>query len=476
MKDKNKLKTILVLLCIVFTIPSIVHMLTGNRIFDLNSDFNFFYMTSTGLSKAIGTIFFVGIFTAICITYFMIIKYNKEIFKDSKQFIKFILIISIIFLIMLPLTSTDVFYYIGTGWSDAHYKVNPYYTSVKEILSTNTTAQSDEMLLKMRGVWEGQTIVYGPIWPLICKILSWLSFGNLAIALFIYKILNLVLHIVNTKMIYKMTGKKQIFALIYGLNPIILFECLTNVHNEMLVIFFIVAALYFFIVKKKMLPTIIFLALATAVKYYAILLIPFIVLYYYRKEKPLKKILYSAMWAIVFGVVLVGCYLIYTRNLEVLKGILTQQNKFANSFFILIAVRNLELASAISKGCMLGFIVIYCSEIIRLIFTKKQYKFFDYIRKYQWLLIIFIFGTITNFQPWYTLWLLPTICWQSSKSIKNNLIIIMASELANVVYFTFNGSYIYGQYYWALMIGIILVNKIINKKDKIKLGETNVKK
>lgn len=424
---KNKLKTIFLLLCIIAVIPSILYIIKGNQIYNLVSDYNVFYGMQIPMGKVLGSILFPTVFGGMFIIYFMIIKYHKDIFKSTKQMITFVAIISIIFIMILPLTSTDIFYYIGTGWSDSHYNINPYYTSVGELIAENNEAANDQMLLKMRGIWENQTIVYGPLWPMICKVLSGLSFGNLTVALFIYKFFNLCMHIANTYIIYKIT-KKKIFAIMYGLNPLILMECLSNVHNEMLVIFLIVLALYFFIVKRKMALTIIAFALATAVKYYAILFVPFTVLYYYQKEKISKKILYSCAWACLFLVILVLCYMVYMQDLGVLKGIVDQQEKIANSFYLFIGINEYQLAVTIAQGIMTAFIAVYIIEIMKLLFSDQTYTFSYYVRKYQWLLLLFIFTTITNFQSWYITWLFPGICFQKSKHIRFNLSIMLSGR------------------------------------------------
>lgn len=470
-KSKHDLKLIFILLCVAFATPSIVYLITGKSISNLVSSFTFFY-TNPSLEitpiKIISTILFLTIFLGISFVYYKIVKENKKVFIDNKQMAKFIIIVSIIFLIMLPLTSTDVFYYIGTGWSEACYGVNPYYTSVQELIQVNTTAANDEILLKMPGVWAGQTIVYGPVWPLICKILSGLSMGNLAFALFIYKLFNLILHISNAYLIYKITKGKKVFVLAYALNPLVLFDGITNVHNEMLVIFFILLALYFFVRKKDMFFTVVFFALATAVKYFAILLVPFIVLYYYRKEKPLKKILYSSLWAIVFIIVLCMCYALYMRDFSVLKGIATQQGKFANSIFIFFAIRNIGIAMTVSKGFMLAFVIIYIYTIFKLLFTTKQYTLSMLMRQYNFLLILFIFGTITNLQSWYMLWLLPTIMWQNSENVKQIMAITIIAEVANIVFFIYYESYIFGQLY---IIITILLNVIVSYKNEYNLKQ-----
>lgn len=470
--DKNitNFKLIYALLAIAFISPSIAYILKGKSILNLQSSCSFFYMNPTEIlskEKILSTMFFAIILLGIVVTYFMILKNYKKLFKRKEDIAKFILIVAVIFFIMLPLTSTDVFYYISTGWSEAEYGVNPYYTSVHELSQMEEYADrtsSDTILLKMPGIWSDTTIVYGPLWPLICKVLSGMSMGNLAVALFIYKLFNLCIHLLNCYLIYKITNKKKIFTLIYALNPMVLFEALCNVHNDILVICLILVATYFFVKKKNIALTVIFFALATAVKYYAILLIPFFIIYHYRKETTLKKILYSFGWAILFIVVLAICYSLYMRDFEVLKGIFVQQNKYSGSIFLVIALyTDIHKASMLSKGFMLAFIVIYLYNIFRLLFTKKKISFTENMRTYNSLLLLFMFGTITNFQPWYTMWLLPTIMWQKGKTVKNIINITIASQIAYSVFFLFNESFIYGKYFYMLMVVLIFTPNILRK-------------
>lgn len=464
----NNYKVIFILLCLGFIFPSLAFLISGRKILDLLSSFTFFFTNPTlniTSEKIIGTIFFVGLFIAIAYFYYKILKNHKQLFNSTKKVFIFIIVVSLLFFIMLPLTSTDVFYYIATGWSEAHYGVNPYYTSVQDVLVQNELARQDEILQKMPGVWVDQTIVYGPFWPLICKMLSGLSFGNLFVALLIYKLFNLILHIVNTYLIYKITNKRNLFTLMYGINPLILFDGLANVHNEVLLIFLILLGLYFFIKKRNMVLTIVFFALATAVKYVAILLIPFIVLYYYRKEKVTKKILYSSSWAILFIIILLLCYSVYMRDIDFLNGILTQQGKFMNSILTGLAIEDFRLALTVSKGFMLAYVIIFIISIIKIMFSKKQYTFSSLIRKYNDLLVLFLFGTITNFQSWYTLWLLPTVIWDNSKNIKWLLSITVLAELANTVYFIAYEHYIFGAIYSVLLIIALIVSKAICNKN-----------
>ena len=477
-KKEINWKIIFILLSVAFISPSMIYLLQRRKIIDLVSSFTFFFTDSTwGITpgKVIGTIFFVGIFVALAFVYYKIIKNHKKEFTSGKKVAKFVIIVSLLFFIMLPLTSTDVFYYIGTGWSEAHYKVNPYYTSVNDVITESEDAANDEMLLKMKGIWSGQTIVYGPVWPLICKILSGLSMGNLFLALFIYKIFNLGLHLINTYLIYKITNKRNIFVLLYGINPLILFDGLANVHNELMLIFLILLGLYFFIKKKNLVLTVIAFALASAVKYVAILLIPFIILYYYRKENLFKRILYSFLWAILFIMVLAVCYSVYMRDFDFLNGIMTQQGKFVNSIFTPLVLKDFNLGLTVSKGFMLAFIVIYLITIIKLLFTKKQYIFSTYIRKYNGLLVLFLFGVITNFQSWYTLWLLPTMMWDTSKNIKWLASITILAELSNTIYFVAYEHYMFGAIYPIILLVAMVISNVFCER-KYKLQTKRIKK
>lgn len=470
-KKVANIKILFIGLCLCLAIPSCMYIIKGKSIINLTSSFSFFINPSNKIltpQKIIETVLFMGLWIGIGACYIYFVRKSDKIFKTWKSAIMVIAIVAILFTVILPMTSTDIFYYIGTGWSEAHYKVNPYYTSVDDLIIQNEQASTDVMLLKMKGTWSYQKIVYGPIWPLVCKILSMCSNGNLSVALIIYKLFNLLLHFINSYIVYKMTGGSKKYTLMYALNPLVLFECLSNVHNEILLIFFIILATYYLISKKKLLPAIAFLACGAAVKYVAILLAPFFVLYYYRKEKVQKKILYSLLYGVVFLAVLILCYMPYIQDYKVLNGILDQQEKFANSFFVIVAIQDFGLALKLSKGFMLAYIVIYIIEVTKMLFSKKEYTWEEMMKKYNTLLLLFIFGTITNLQPWYIIWILPTLFWQEEKTCDILQKMTIISTIATSVYFLFIEHYFYGQFYIYTFAILTLLTIVIQKKKTLK--------
>ena len=103
-------------------------------------------------------------------------------------------------------------------------------------------------------------------------------------------------------------------------------------------------------------------------------------------------------------------YIIYIRDLEIFNGLFVQQGKYAKNFYIIILeyfTQPANLASTINKILLYSFVIIYFFTCLVLL-TKKEIKFRNEIRTYNYLLFAFLFLLITNFQVWYIMWLFPT--------------------------------------------------------------------
>ncbi len=313
-----------IVIAILFAIPSIIYYIKFQSILPFDGGWTGLVKMSLNWNKQIGLIAFLIIFILYTLYYFLIIKKEKQIFKNKKQLFIFITIISIIFTIVIPYSCRDVFAYIANGWSNAKYHENPYYMSVGEVQEKYQV--SDEMFEKVATVWKYERLTYGPLSNIIGTSLTYMSFGNIDVALFLFKLFNLIIHLGCCALIMKITDKKA-FVLLYGLNPIILLHGLVEVHNDLWMAFFIILAIYFALKKNKLFLTTICIALATAIKYVAVLILPFLLIYILR-EKTIKQRIFGLIKAgIVYVIVLLICYLPYLRDLQVLYGILLQQRK-----------------------------------------------------------------------------------------------------------------------------------------------------
>ncbi len=418
-KESIILKILFVLASVMFAVPSIIYYINNKTVFQFDQWFKFLLNNTDRFEQ---TIIYLIVLTILTILYIVLIKNRKKVFKNTKRMFIFIAIIAVIFVAVIPFTCSDVFYYLGIGRINSEYGQNPYYTTIKDFVDAGDNSQylvQDSVLAQgYINDWADSTVVYGPIWTLICNIVARLSFGNIDIGLLVFKLINVIVHIFNCYLIYKITNKK-IFALIYGLNPFVLIEGIACVHNDLFVVLFILLTLYFLLKRKNLIVSLVFLALATTIKYFPILLLPFIIIYYFRKEKPLKRFVKCIQYGLIFAVFMLIPYLLYIRDIEVFAGIFTQQEKLAKSIYIIVTEYFGSIPNVVNqlKKLLLGaFVIIYVAVCIVLI-NKKEISFRSQMKKYEYFLVAFLFLLITNFQPWYILWLFPCMMWQKSQDI-----------------------------------------------------------
>lgn len=258
------------------------------------------------------------------------------------------------------------------------------------------------------------------------------------------------------------------FTLLYGLNPFVLIEGIGCVHNDMFMILFILLALYFLVKKKNILASIVFLALATAVKYFAIILLPFFVIYYFRKETPSKRLLRCFQCGIFYLAILLIPYLFYMQDLQVLSGIFTQQEKLAKSFYIIIKEYFIEpdiSVTTVNQVLLGSFIIVYFFTCVILL-CKKQIKFHIEMKKANYFIIAFLFLLITNFQPWYILWLFPLLIWQRAEDIRLIVQISLISQFANSIFLTYGEGWKNGTPFAFFMVTGILIAVLYNTRFK----------
>lgn len=295
-KDRinNMLKVLYILISICLIIPSVMYLISNKTVLMFDTYFNFFI--NRDLNKIVSTLIYIFLLLIMSIVYFIFIKRNS--FKNIKQLIIFICIISTIFIFLLPFTSSDVFYYMGVGELNSVYNQNPYYVSITEYCNEKDINDS---ILEQGAInpWADTVVVYGPMAQIFFSLCTKLSFKNVDICLIIFKLANIVFHVLNCYLIYKITRKLK-FSVMYGLNPFMYIEFIGNCHNDIIVVFFILLSLYFLLKKKSLLKSVIFLSIATGIKYFAILLLPVIILYYYRKENILKKIVKCILYLLIF--------------------------------------------------------------------------------------------------------------------------------------------------------------------------------
>ena len=112
-------KTLFIALSILFAIPSIIYLIQNKSIVNFESSYQF--LLTNSISRIDHTIVFFILFISITILYFGIIKKHKELFKNIKNIIIFVAIITVLFAIILPFTSSDIFYAVYKSFGKAFF-------------------------------------------------------------------------------------------------------------------------------------------------------------------------------------------------------------------------------------------------------------------------------------------------------------------------------------------------------------------
>ena len=238
----------------------------------------------------------------------------------------------------------------------------------------------------------------------------------------------------------------------------------------MFVVFFMLLAIYEVYKNKKMLLGLVLLALATDIKYFSILLLPFLILYNFKDKDVKTRIVRCIEYGTLFIVFAIIPYLLYIRDLQVFMGLIEQRERLAKGLYLFISeyFNNPEnLVEIIKRFSLVLFAVIYIIACFTLLKAKKI-KFYKIMRELYYFILTFLFLLITNFQPWYFMWLVPFMLWQKSENIKVIVQMQIMTLLANMVFLIYSENYRYGVPFFTIFVFGILICIIENKKQVIR--------
>ena len=124
------------------------------------------------------------------------------------------------------------------------------------------------------------------------------------------------------------------------------------------------------------------------------------------------------------------------------------------------------LPTIINKTLLLAFVIIYFFNCLILLLNPKV-KFNNEAKKFEYFLFAFLFLLITNFQPWYIMWLFPLMIWQKSFNIKLIIQISLVSQLANSIFLAYTEGWKNGTPFTFLMLlGTTICIYFNSKKTK----------
>jgi hypothetical protein len=301
--------------------------------------------------------------------------------------------------------------------------------------------------------------------------MSSIPVNNEITMLLIFKFANFIIHILSCFMIFKMTKSKKM-VLLYGLNPLILYEGLINCHNDLFMVFFIISALFFKHEKKTGLA-VMSLALGALIKYVPVLLLPYIIfgdkvrikefekirIWFVQKVLkkkdtsediklvPLKQVL---LYVVEFISIFFGISILIMGNAKYILTFMQQTTNLMNSMYLALYMGNLPV-DTVHKVLMLVFVVVYIISVLK---SNKS-------SVYQNILLLFLIIIISNFRTWYLMWIIALIPVLEKKNIIGTLIICIGAELANFIMFFLGEAYVFGVHYFCLLMLSICVGEMV---------------
>jgi hypothetical protein len=374
-------------------------------------------------------------------------KFFTEKQTPSQNDLPWLIAIAFISVIMLPANSSDIFGYISFGKQIVHYDQNPY----SEILANIENWRLDPLLGNMR--WEYNPSPYGPVFTLICKFFVSISWNNLWLSFFIFKIFNftcylLLIYIFHHTLKYFLRGGTadsvqetkiwnayRVWHLV-ALNPLLITQGLWNGHNDLLLavlafvpVFFIVKAfsseenlnteildgeqshLVFKFLKSKYLSlnlAICLLILSVLVKYITIILIPLLLLWIWKRER------YIPYYGLIAGVL---CFYFSSQYFNLFNIDYTEISNNATLFHkslfdVINTVFKLITKTDLPKSAVLislaTYALFYAYIFFKLFFSKTGQKSdLDFLKSLSMVYAVLLLIISPKFHSWYLISLLP---------------------------------------------------------------------
>ena len=406
-----------VIISLLIMIPSIIFNVLHNndKIINYVASNMFYGLIDKPIAKQYPI--FLTVTIILTILFLLMCKFRKRVFKSTKSLIQFIIIIGAIYAIMIPTSSCDIYSYIASGRIQTKYHENPYYTSTLDIINKNP---EDKIMYNVARCWWTEKATYGPYWEIIVKTFSSLAGDNKNIfaAIYMYKLFAFLLFILSVFLIKKITNN-DLYVMLFGLNPYILYQFLVNGHNDFYVIFLVLLAIYLFKVKNKKELSVACLAIATSIKYYPVLFVPFLLFYFIKDEKNIKdKICKLALYSIEYLFIVLFPYIFYARDINAILNPLIQQSKYSYSLqaaIFFLSDKNDALMNVISKCILASFAFYYLYLFIRDFFIKDNITFEEIAGDLAKITIFFIVVVLTCYNSWYIGWIVPFMIFRNIK-------------------------------------------------------------
>jgi len=404
---------------------------------------------------------------ALVILYFSGIKFARQ--AAVSAIVTFAIAMAIVGFIMPPFDSTDVFFYMATGWQQAHYGSNPY----SRLLRNVDGAAEDPMIqnawmARNRNPWLDIPMPYGFLFALLARGLAWIGGGNFWRTLCLVKCLNLLMHAGTALFLWKSSkclpqanGKAILY--LYSWNPFVVLQYLVDSHNDIIVAFLVVLAVYF-LLKDRPLWSLPLLVAAGLVKYVTLVLVPFAFIFLIRQKgwrEGVRGLLISIAMVMATAAPFAAEYASFKYRLIWVQ--LTDSTGSLHAFIVysfraLARMWPVLLVSVSTFGLVTkaGLWIVFTIFVLRQLYVswrEPEEEAVTMIQRWTSIMFVLIFVASSQFFAWYLGMILPLALLTHRKKILADCVIALSG--AHMLSFTFLRRKAIGYFVVATLIPIL---------------------
>lgn len=396
-------------LWVILLLPGILGAIKGTTLANLQKNY-WALLVPWGKSQTIEAIALSLIFTAAFFLYWKAIKasHRASLFEIAAWTFLF----TVILIFLFPFACEDIYYYLASGQLQHSYQENPYLKTPRQIIGWQ-----DDPFLSTTG-WGFMPNPYGPLWNMVTTGLVSLASGKFWLAVFLFKAFAGVLHLINLFLIgfaaKKLNLEPSRAMVVYGWNPLLLFELPGHAHNDALLLTCLILS-FICLATKKLTLTLPLLTLAALVKYITVLLGPLLGLWLICKKKHLIIVGSAFLSALVLLVV----WTPYWAGWATLTGLGRQMNFYSIKSLHYLLFKglsqwfaNLPVPQAFQISSLFFLIIfgfIYGFSLYNLWHKKATADIGKLVQLCLVILIAYLLLVNKWFQPWYFCWFIPLI-------------------------------------------------------------------
>ncbi|MBI3956847.1 MAG: DUF2029 domain-containing protein [Candidatus Kerfeldbacteria bacterium] len=310
------------------------------------------------------------------------------------------------FLAAEPLTTSDVFAYGYYGRLVTVHHQNPF--------TIASTTEINDPYLTLTNADKPYKTTYGPFWISLSAAVTSVAKDNVALAIAAFRLLNILALIGVVLGLWRLcswdaSGRWLVAAVAW--NPLVLFETVQNVHNDIIMTALVVAALVAYD-KKKDWAVLPILTIGSLIKYLPALLIPLAVIAILTRGSWRGALRSLVLGCAISAALTVAAFLPYWNGVTTFVGLFRLQGFWALPFFhplgilaLLFRTAGVSQFAAEAQARDIGVaVVVMTLVVLGIVLAVRKLKFAT--------AVAFVFAAmvlcgVTYFQPWYLLWLLP---------------------------------------------------------------------